>query len=217
MVSNSEASERWTTPDSLPRPHGRFVVVVGPDGSGKTTTAEALIDAWQGSAAYFHFCPPLRERLDAQPGRDAGPPPPKAPRDGSRPAGWIRLARNLVRFWFAYAVKIRPLVRRGGLVVGDRWAYGYVGQPHGLRFYGPTWLAHLAIAFFPRPDVTVMLTAPPEVIHARKRELSLEEIEAELVRWAGLRYANAVAVDATSSPHEIARLILRDVLDGPPE
>ena len=60
---------------------------------------------------------------------------------GIRLAGLLRIGRNLVRAWIAYFVAIRPAVRSGSVVVGDRWLYGYVAQPLPLKFYGPEWVA----------------------------------------------------------------------------
>lgn len=72
-----------------------------------------------------------------------------------------------------YLVRIRPAVRQGALVMGDRWAYGYLVQPRALKFYGPVWMARLAVRLLPQPEVVVNLVAPAEVIRSRKAELSL--------------------------------------------
>jgi thymidylate kinase len=125
--------------------------------------------------------------------------------------GWVRLGRNLLKFWTAYLVKIRPAVRSGALVVGDRWAYGYVGQPHGLRFYGPDWLAAFTIRLFPAPDAVLSLSAPPALIHQRKQELDEAEISAEMTRWSGLRGVRLLDIDATQSPDVIASSVLERI------
>ena len=145
------------------------MVVVGPDGVGKTTIARALINQFEGSTGYFHFRPPVQGGLRKAPPHQSTPPPGKGAPRGSIMLGWVRLAFNVLRFWVGYGVSVRPAVRRGELIVADRWAYGYVAQPAALRFYGPEWLARLALRLLPQPDLVVNLTAPPAVIRARNR------------------------------------------------
>lgn len=179
---------------------GRFVVIVGPDGAGKTTLAAAVADRAPGGAAYFHFLP---RRLLPYPPTDPGPPPPKKAPD--RPVlGWLRLARNWFRASSTYWTALRPALDQGSLVVADRWVYGYVGQPGALRFAGPEWLARLAVRVLPRPDLVLNLTGPAEVLVARKPELTVAETEAELTRWLRLPVPHLVTLDATLPPEELA-------------
>jgi thymidylate kinase len=187
---------------------GRFVVIVGPDGVGKTSLAAWLLEAWQGRAGYFHFITTRRRPLETWFDPNDQVIPPKPPKTGSRLLGCMRLLRNLPRFWFAYATIIRPEIRRGSLIIGDRWAYGYVAQPTGVRFYGPPWLAYAVVRLLPRPDLVINLTAPAEVIHERKEELSIEEIGAELELWKTVSTPRREDVDASRSPTEIAHHVL---------
>jgi thymidylate kinase len=125
--------------------------------------------------------------------------------------GWVRLLRNLVRFWAGYLVSVRPAVQNGSLVVGDRWAYGYVVQPLALKFYGPPGLARLALRLLPQPDLVINLTAPVETIHARKQELTRGEIEAELKVWAALAARNVKSFDTQSPPKQVVARILQEL------
>ncbi len=186
---------------------GRFIVLVGPDGVGKTAVARALLARHRGPAAYFHFLPPLRGSLQRSVA-SAPTPPPKAQPGGWAVLGWIRLFRNGVRCWLGYLGSVRPRLRRNWLVVGDRWLYGYVVQPYALKFHGPDWLARTVIRLLPRPDLVVNLAAPPRIIRSRKQELTLAQIEHELRAWSALPIANLQTLDATGRPEDIAREIL---------
>lgn len=185
---------------------GRFVVLVGPDGVGKTAVARALLTEHR-PAAYFHFLPPLRGPLLDSLGPLPAPPPKAAP-GGSLVLGWIRLLRNAAKCWMGYLRTVRPALQRSSLVIGDRWLYGYVVQPDALKFGGPEWFARAVMRLLPRPHLVVNLAAPPHVIRERKQELTLSQIEQELLAWSSLRVANFQTVDATRLPREIASEIL---------
>jgi len=183
---------------------GLFVVVVGPDGVGKTTLAREVLERWNGPKGYFHFLPTRHSPVTPTPDGDRLTPPPKAPRTGSRLLGWLRLGRNLIRFWIAYVVHVRPLIRDGALVIGDRWWYGYIGQPFSLRFYGPQELAIRSEPLFPKPDLVIDLKAPTEVIASRKPELTSSEIRDELTRWSLVAKGRRLEVDATKEASLLA-------------
>lgn len=185
---------------------GAFLVVVGPDGVGKTTVADALLDGSPPGSGYFHFRPGPTERLSPRPPEQADPMP-KHAGPTSRPAGWVRLAVSFVRFWVGYLAVVRPAVRSGGFVVGDRWAYGYIVQPASLRFAGPAWLARLMVAGLPSPDLVVNLQAPPDVVLSRKQELTESEVVRELAAWSSLPGLRRLDVDARDAPAAIAATV----------
>ena len=127
---------------------------------------------------------------------------------GSAMLGWIRLVRNAVRCWLAYLKSVRPALKRGLLIVGDRWMYGYIVQPDAMKFHGPDLLARAVLRLLPRPHLIVNLAAPAHVIRGRKQELTLSQIEQELLAWSSLRVPNFKTLDATRSPQDIAIEIL---------
>lgn len=186
---------------------GAFVVIVGPDGVGKSGLARALVEMAPVESAYFHFRPPISGGLRAS------VPAEKEPRTKNRrkPAlllGWLRLSLAFVRFWVGYLISVRPILGRGGLVVGDRWAYGYLVQPRALRYGGPTWLASLMVKCLPSPDLVVNLTAPLHEIHRRKQELTVEEIAAELEAWDRIPAPRMIRLDALETSHGMADRVM---------
>ena len=86
--------------------------------------------------------------------------------------------------------------------------YGYVVQPYALRFHGPKSLARAVMRLLPRPHLVVNLAAPPHVIRKRKQELTVSQIEQELLGWSSLPVPNVHTFDATRLPCDIASEIL---------
>lgn len=178
---------------------GKFLVVVGPDGVGKSTFASAVLRMAGPEGRYFHFRPPLHQLDQEVPAHAA---PPKRIPGGGKLAGWARIVIALIRFWAGYWLAIRPELRRGSVVVGDRWAYGYLVQPLPLGFFGPAWLAEAVIRLLPTPDIVVNLAAPAETIRSRKTELEYDEIISELAAWQ-LIPAPLLTLDATWEPERL--------------
>lgn len=189
---------------------GAFVVIVGPDGVGKTTLARALLAAYPGPTGYFHYRPPLvgsfRER---PPEPDAQLQDKTSPAGrGWRPAGWLRLLRALIACSLSYVFRIRPAMRRGALIVGDRWLYGYLTQPGPLRYHGPDWLPRQLVAAVPQPTLVVNLTAPLDVVLARKRELTAEGVRQELESNRRLPTVDLLTLSSLGRPDDLASTVL---------
>jgi hypothetical protein len=189
---------------------GLFVVIVGPDGIGKTTVARALVERFQGPTAYFHFTPPIGHALDTRPPDDEVHFPRRTEPRGSYVLGCLRLGRSVVRAWIGHACRVRPALDKGTLVVADRWLYGYVGDPLPLRFFGPRRLGELALRMLPAPDLVVVLWSDARRVYERKQEMSLAEIERGLESWAELPVARKRLFDAS----EPAALIAQRILEG---
>lgn len=199
-----------------------FVVLVGPDGAGKTSVARELAGlAAERNIAfrYVHFLPGVADPPDRV---SDGTPTDKhtSPQEPTPVAvcwSMVRLVRNIARVWVGYLVGMRRRRVRDErlLFVGDRWIYNYIGQPDSVRFIGPANLAASAVRLAPAPDLVALLVADPVTVRARKPELTIDQISAEYERWSSLRLAcPVVRIDAHQSPQDVAAEVFSRLPQG---
>ena len=206
----------------LGRPTGIFLVLIGPDGSGKTTVARAVgasLERLFARQEFYHArlgrLPEIKAYRNAflrLAGRKPPPPPdPASPHTHDRPPHG--LARSLVHVLY-YGLdhflahwKVRRLRARGDLIALDRYFYDWFVQDYYRRT--PRWLLPVLQAVLPRPDLVAYPRSRPEVIHARKPELTVEQIARQGQRFEQLvnNMANAMTVSTDSSVDETAGAI----------
>ena len=175
-------------------PTGVFLVVLGPDGVGKSTLVGQLIERL-GPAfrrhRVFHFRPMLIAPQDetAIPTTDPHAVPPRGPLGSA-----VRMLGFFMDYWLGYLVLIRPLVARSGLVVFDRYFNDILIDPRRYRYGGPTWLPRLLAPLVPPPDLPfLVLDADEEVILSRKREIDPSELRRLRAAYQQLGAGNSCA------------------------
>jgi thymidylate kinase len=174
------SSLRYWAADGLRRfrrwrlPTGVHVVLLGADGSGKSTTLRAVGDAL---APVFrrvisrHLAPGLFHAAPAHPSVTA--PHSRPPR--SLVGSLAKAAYWGVDYTLGYYLKIRPALARSTLVLFDRYLIDALVDPRRYRYGGPRWVLHLVWSLIPKPDLVILLDAPPEALQTRKQEVSLAE------------------------------------------
>ena len=173
---------------------GLFVVLLGPDGSGKSTVVTNISkicnsdynDVWR-----FHWRPGLLPKLsrnkavqDIKNCNESGKPP--ATSKYGFGLSLLRYLYYLSDFVVGYWLIVRPKRRKGFLILGERWYYDVIVSPERYGFALPKWLISIGSVVVPNPDLTVLLEADPVAIHQRKPELSTEHIRSQLDKLASL-------------------------------
>jgi len=114
-----------------------------------------------------------------------------------------------------YVADIYPRLVRSTLVLLDRDYHDLLVDPKRYRYGGPAWLARAVGWFIPRPQLVILLDAPPEVLYSRRRELPFEEITRQREAYLELtrNLPNGHVVDASKPLDEVVVRVKQLILD----
>ncbi|MGA7342876.1 MAG: hypothetical protein WBE72_06290 [Terracidiphilus sp.] len=192
------------------RPSGLWVSFLGPDGSGKSSVIARYVPSMEPyfrGVRQFHLRPGLLRGTAAAQIPNTDP-------HGQEPRGWLASTAKALYFWADYTLgywfRVRPLLARSQLVVFDRYYHDLPIDARRFRYGGPRWLARLIARLIPLPDLMLVLDAPPDLLQARKQEVTAEESvrQSEAYRAVALSDSvrgRAVLVDASQPLEQVVR------------
>ena len=175
---------------------GCFIVLMGPDGAGKSTVSAAIEGYAKGFTQLvhkFHWRPGLlpkpgknNKSSDQKISDPAAPPLPPEEFTYGTFMSLIRYLYYMIDFIFGYWLIIRPARKKGALIIGERWYFDVIINPVRYGFRLPRWLLVFGGHLIPSPDMVILLSGDAEAIHARKPELSAEEISKQIAAMTSL-------------------------------
>jgi thymidylate kinase len=187
------------------QPTGCWIAFMGPDGCGKSLVLHAvssqLAPAFR-TVRQYHMRPRLVGRKPANQGPVTDP-------HGQPPRGLAASIAKVLDLWvdytLGYALRILPEAMRTQLTLFDRCFYDLLVDSKRIRYGGPPWLLRAAARMSPRPDLVILLNAPPEVLRARKQEVPLEEVVRQRAAYLELarNLPSSVVVNAAQRPEEV--------------
>ncbi len=167
---------------------GFSVGFTGPDGSGKTTVIDQILErlapVFRTAHKYYHFRPALFGNL-GEVAHSAGLKK-EVDRDYSNPhrggktgtlSSFARLLYYSLDYILGYFVKVKSVTRITRVVIFDRYYTDIICDSRRSRIYlNYKFLYWFGKLFIPSLDYNILLTARSETILARKRELDEEGI-----------------------------------------
>ena len=196
--------------------HGFLLVLMGPDGSGKTTVAKALLESnvikrlfGKREYVYRRFLVPWFKKiflmikkknkvkfLDFTTESSALP----------TPFGFIKSVLYILYLGVEYFLGhyyVRRKKSNCTLILFDRYYYDYMIFEEYKRC--PRWLFFLVFKIIPRPDAIIYLKNDPQVIYTRKPERSIEEIkrQSEICEEIVRHFPNTNIIETTCGLEEV--------------
>lgn len=206
---------------------GIFIVMIGPDGSGKTTISKALLES-EGInklfqiKSYFHgrfsYIPELKKIIPSFIRKNEQQIINYTETNifSSEEASFIRAI--IYPFYYSLDYMLGHfLIRRVrayySLAISDRYFYDYWIQKRYIKC--PRWFLFVISKFIPKPDLAIYLKNRPEVIISRKKDLPLEEIKRQVKICEEIinKIPNGIMVETSRSPEEIVSELEKLILD----
>ncbi len=114
--------------------------------------------------------------------------------------------------WWVYVSRV---LRRGGMVIIDRYYYDFFVDQRRYRLNLPRWILRLGFVFVKKPDMVFCLDADPEILQARKKEVSFAECARQRKVYRALteKLPNGHVIDASQPLEKVVQNVQGIVLD----
>ena len=89
---------------------------------------------------------------------------------------FIRMIYYWLDYCIGYYISVRPLVKKGKTVIFDRYIYDIYVDPVRSKIKLPQRLLRFFADIAPQMDASLIMLCDPDIIYARKQELSKDEI-----------------------------------------
>ena len=181
-------------------PPGFLVVLLGPDGSGKTTIADALANDLDRSFRAIHRINLANRPIILNYRRERERVSSSGDLKSFRHSEYIepstkQVMRNYVRLLvhtldhiIHYYIKIRPKMINGGVVISERYFHDYVCADKRFLPGVNIRLKKILLNAVPSPEYVFVVDVNPSKLYSRKPELSLDQISYEQQRYLNLNF-----------------------------
>jgi thymidylate kinase len=194
-----------------PLRRGKVIVLVGPDGAGKSTVARILREHLgpERQVLHLHHRPGRILPVSQETRADVTQPHSKSPYIW--PVSVAKVLFLFVDFVVGHHCA-RRFANRGGWVIWERGWWDLAVDPLRYRMRAHPRLVPFLGERLASPDHSVLLEAPPALIHSRKTELALEEIVKQQEEWTRLK--ERIPLDRVDASQSIDRLAeeVRDIV-----
>jgi len=197
------------------KPTGLWLAIYGPDGCGKSSVIEKLqpilLPAFRRTQT-IHF----RPRLGSSPSYTSEPVlDPHASKPRNPLSSILKLGYYGADYIVGYFVKVLPAKICSTLFIFDRYYDDIIIDQKRYCYGGPIFLLKWLRFFIPKPDLIFCLDAAPEILQARKAEVSFEECkrQREAYKELVLKLKNGYVIDSSQALNQVVNDVQSIILE----
>ena len=212
----AQAGHWWRELKHHVAPPFPWIAFLGPDGSGKSSVVGGVTARLEARRLYvkmIHWRPDvLRKRQEVE-GGVVTDPHAKDPRGAL--VSLVKLCYMNCEWWLASLWNLRHPRAKDRLLLSDRYYDDMLVDPRRYRYGASAALARRFFRLLPKPDLVIILAGDPATIHARKREVTLAEVERQVAAYRSLGEslgAKAAVIDAALPLDEVVDAAYRQVI-----
>ena len=206
----AERAERSAPPQDGAR--GGVILVAGPDGAAKTSLCRELIEGVLSEYPLlrFHHRPGLMSHRN---GITVPPTNPYREPPHGVLASLVKALYLYADFALAWALRLRPFIRRGGWVVMERGWWDLVVDPRRYRLRGGLRLVRLLERRLPQPDLVIILDGPAQLLSSGDGDVPPAELDRQIRAWRSLPPPNQrrIHLNTALPPEELISRVAREI------
>jgi thymidylate kinase len=184
------------------QPTGLTICFLGPDGSGKSTIINGLLNEPLPFRRkdYFHL-KPLEKSIESKSHINSNP---HNAEPYSKIVSYFKLAFFVFQYNVGWILNIYKLKIRSSLVIFDRYYDDLIVDHRRYKYSGSRVIADFLRRLIPKPEIYFVLTSDARIIYNRKKEVAFEELQNQIILYKNLvdddRY---FGIDVNKVPQEI--------------
>jgi thymidylate kinase len=203
----------------------RIIVVLGPDGVGKTTFIENLVPKLakvlkidSKGIKVYHFRPNVFPNLGKLFGKETQNftvYKPYSEKPANFLSSFLRLTYYTLDYILGYLISILPKQRKGNIFIFDRYYHEFLVDSERSKIRLPLFMRKIFFKIVPKSTLTIVLLAPEKVILERKSELDEEKIRQLIESYKSLKNLdkNVYFLDATKQPSDLTNEALKIIIE----